>query len=252
MEWLITNAVVALLLPPGIVVIILIVVMLMAWRRPLLAWKPAIIAFVVLYALSTRFVSSGLLYLLEPGPRDPVADRSGEAIVVLGGGTYFGAPEYGGDTVKSQTLARLRYAAFLHRALGKPVLVTGGAPESNSVPEAELMKQALQRDFQVPVQWVESGSNNTFENAQSSFQVLSAAGIRRIYVVTHASHMLRARIAFAHQGFSVIPAPTAFTTRFRLTVLDFLPDARALLDSSIFFHETIGVCWYYLRSLFRR
>jgi uncharacterized SAM-binding protein YcdF (DUF218 family) len=251
-EWLITNAVAALLLPPGIVLVILLVTALQAWRRPLQAWKPAVLACVVLYALSTPFLAGLLLYLLEPAPRDPIADKSGQAIVVLGGGIYFSAPEYGGDTVKTSTLARLRYAAHLHRALGKPLLVSGGAPERNPTAEAELMKQALQRDFQVPVQWVENGSRNTFENARSSFQALGAAGIHRIYLVTHAWHMPRARIAFEHHGFSVIPASTGYATRFELTVLDFLPDARAMHESSIFFHETIGVCWYYVRALLGR
>ncbi len=247
MEWLITNAVVAPLLPPGIVLVILLAAVLQAWRRPLEAWKPVALAFIVLYALSTPFVALQLLRWLEPAPRDPLADRSGQAIVVLGGGIYYAAPEYGGDTVKSQTLVRLRYAARLHRALNKPVLVTGGAPEGNPAPEAQLMKEALERDFRTPVQWVEERSRNTFENARFTYRLLDAAGVRRIYLVTHARHMLRARLAFERAGFTVIPAPTGYTTRFGLTVLDFLPRADALLDSSVFFHEVVGIGWYYLR-----
>ena len=64
--------------------------------------------------------------------------------------------------------------------------------------------------------------------------------------------MRRARIAFEHAGFTVIPAPTAFATRFRLTVIDFLPDARALHDSAVFFREGVGIGWYYLRALVGR
>ena len=249
MEWLITKSIAALLAPLGIVLVILLVAVRVAWRRPLAAWRPVALAFIVLYPLSTHFVADQLLSWIEPTPRDPVADKSGQAIVVLGGGTYFSAPEYGADTVRPQVLARLRYAARLHRALDKPVLASGGAPEGNPIPEARLMTEVLQQDFRITVRWTEQGSRNTFENALMSAFLLQPAGIQRIYLVTHAWHMRRARIAFEHAGFTVIPAPTGYATRFKLTVLDFLPEARALYDSGVFFHEVAGIGWYYLRTL---
>jgi uncharacterized SAM-binding protein YcdF (DUF218 family) len=253
MDWLITKVIAALLAPLGIVLVILLVAALVAWRRPLVAWRPVVLAFIVLYPLSTHFVADQLLWWIEPAPRDPAADKSGQAIVVLGGGTYFSAPEYGGgDTVKAPVLARLRYAAHLQRALDKPVLASGGAPEGNPVPEARLMREVLQQDFRVPVQWIEQGSRNTFENAQMSAPLLTPAGVQRIYLVTHAWHMRRARLAFEHAGFKVIPAPTGYATRFKLSVLDFLPDARALDDSGLFFREVAGIGWYYARSLVGR
>jgi uncharacterized SAM-binding protein YcdF (DUF218 family) len=249
MEWLITKAISTLLAPLSVVLIILLAAAVVAWRRPLSAWKPVTAAFLVLYPLSTPFVADHLLWLLEPAPQNPVADTSGQAIVVLGGGTYFSAPEYGADTVQAQVLARLRYAAHLHHALGKPVLASGGAPEGNPVPEARLMAHVLQQDFRVTGVWVEEGSNNTFENALQSAVVLKPAGIQKIYLVTHAWHLRRARIAFEHAGFTVIPAPTGFATSFSLTVIDFLPDARALHGSAVFFREAAGIGWYCLRAL---
>ena len=238
-------------MPLGIVLIVLLVALLMAWRWPLLAWRPILVAVVLLYALSTQFVADALLYVLEPAPRDPAADPSGQAIVVLGGGTYHQAPEYGGDTVRARTLLRVRYAARLQRALGRPVLVTGGSPEGSPVAEAQLMKQVLEKEFQVPVQWVEQRSNNTLEHGRLVYRLLKPAGVERIYLVTHAWHMPRARLAFERAGFAVIPAPTAYTTRFQLTVLDFLPRAEALSDSTRFFHEVISLAWYYVRLLFK-
>jgi uncharacterized SAM-binding protein YcdF (DUF218 family) len=146
----------------------------------------------------------------------------------------------------------LRYAAHLHRALNKPVMVTSGAPQGNPVSEAELMKQVLETEFRVPVQWTEKESRNTLENATLSRRVLGAAGVQDIYLVTHAWHMPRARLAFEHAGFKVIPAGTGFATRYEVTALDFLPNASALLDSSLFFHEVIGIGWYHLRILLGR
>lgn len=249
MDWQMTNAIAALFLPPGIVLILLLLALVLAWRRPLTAWKPLLLGFVLLYVLSMPFMGRTLLHILEPASANPISDPSGQAIVVLGGGIYFSAPEYGGDTVKGRVLERLRYAAYLHRALQKPILVSGGKPEGNSIPEARLMREVLQRDFQVPVQWAEEGSNNTLENARATFLMLNAAGVRRIYLVTHAWHMPRAKLAFTSMGFAVIPAATGYATRFELTALDFLPSARALVNSARFFHEAFGLAWYYARIL---
>ncbi len=249
MDWLMTNAIAALLLPPGIVLLVLLVALVLAWRRPLSAWKPLLLGFLLLYAFSTPFLGRTLLHILEPAYANPAADASGQAIVVLGGGTYFSAPEYGGDTVKAQVLERLRYAAHLHRALQKPILVTGGAPQGNPTPEARLMRDVLQRDFQVPVEWAEESSGNTLENARATFLMLNAAGVRRIYLVTHAWHMPRAKLSFKSTGFTVIPAPTGYATHFELTALDFLPSPNALVDSARFLHEAIGLVWYYIRIL---
>ncbi|HET9404219.1 MAG TPA: YdcF family protein [Burkholderiales bacterium] len=247
---MITNAIAALLVPPGSLLVLAAVGALLVVLRRSRAGRALIaLSLIALYALSTPFLADELLGSLEPAPRDPLADRSGQAIIVLGGGTYFSAPEYGRDTVRASTLLRLRYAAHLQRTLNKPVMVTGGAPRGNAGSEAEQMQQVLQHDFRVPVQWTERSSNNTLENARLSYRLLDAAGLRRVYLVTHAWHMRRARLAFERAGFAVIPAPTGYTTRHKLTALDFLPDADALYRSNRFFREALGLGWYHLRFL---
>lgn len=247
MEWLITNAISALLLPPGGLLMLAAFGAMAARRRPRLGKALIALSLVGLYALSMPFASDALVRTLEPAPRDPLADGRGQAIVVLGGGTYFSAPEYGQDTVSQPALMRLRYAAHLHRASNQPIMVTGGAPLGNATSEAEQMKAVLERDFRVPVRWTERRSNNTLENARMGRRLLAAAGVRHIYLVTHAWHMPRARMAFEHAGFAVIPAATHYVTRYRLTALDFLPSAAALYRSAHFFHEMIGIGWYHLR-----
>lgn len=252
MNWTLTNAVALLLIPPGCLLLLAGIGWLLALRRPHLGQGLIWLALIVFYVLSTRYVSDYLLQTLEPTPGNPLADSSARAIVVLGGGIYFAAPEYGADTVKPQTLARLRYAAHLHRATQKPILVTGGNPEGNPFAEAMLMKTALNRDFQVPVAWVEDRSDNTLENARLSRLMLNTAGIGHILLVTHAWHMPRAKLAFENAGFTVIPAPMGFATSYKLTALSFLPDAEALWNSSRFFHEIIGIAWYRLKFLLGR
>jgi uncharacterized SAM-binding protein YcdF (DUF218 family) len=99
------------------------------------------------------------------------------------------------------------------------------------------------------VRWSEERSVDTFTNAQESRRILAAHGIRTIYLVTHAWHMPRARLAFEHAGFEVIPAATAFTrpqpTEPKL--IDFLPRASALMQSYYFWHEVLGYLAYSVR-----
>ncbi len=249
MSWFLTNLIATFLLPP-------LNLLLLGWlgialwhKRPLLARVLVTAALLLLWVFATPFVAGSALRQLE-GPAtalDTTASKA-DAIVVLGGGTYFQAPEYGGDTVGESTLVRLRYAAQLQRQTAKPILVTGGKPLGNETSEAQQMKAVLANEFKVPVQWTEDASDNTRENAQYSYQLLSKLGIKRIYLVTHAWHMPRARRVFEQAGFEVIPSPTAFTRRDRTDLLSFLPNATALRDSGIFVHESIGLLWYRLKS----
>jgi uncharacterized SAM-binding protein YcdF (DUF218 family) len=218
-------------------------------KHPVIARVLLTLAFALLWLLSTPYFAEALLHELEGEPyvtdtKKPLAD----AIVVLGGGTYFHSPEYAGDTVGNETLERLRYAAKLHRETGLPILTTGGKPLGNSLSEGQQMKQVLEQEFNVPVRWVEGESDNTLQNAQFSYTMLKADNIRRIYLVTHAWHMPRALQAFHSTGFQVVPAPTAYTTRYQTYLLDFIPNAKALRDSRNFFHELIGMLWYQLKS----
>jgi len=248
--WLISNAIVAWLLPPGVLLLLAAYGALRMRRHPRTGKTLVTLALLLLWALSTPWIARMLLGLLEASPADPVRAPPAQTIVVLGGGKYHAAPEYGGvDTVSGASLTRLRYAAHLHRLTGKPILVSGGSPEGSAISEAQAMKAALENEFKVPVMWAESGSANTLENARASFSLLQPQGVHRIYLVTHAWHMPRAQRAFTEAGFSVVPAPTAFATLHDFTVLDVLPSADALHQSRLFFHEIIGIVWYRLKSV---
>jgi len=252
MSWFITNFIAAFLLPPLSLLLLLAFGIFLLYRSHKFA-KPLIIAsFSMLWIASTPFFAEGALHLLESGATALDSQhQSADAIVILGGGTYFHAPEYSGqDTINEQTLPRLRYGAKLHRENGVPILVTGGKPVGNAISEAQQMRTSLQQDFHVPVRWTEDASGNTLENARNSFQTLEKAGIRRIYLVTHAWHMPRSAHAFRHAGFEVVEAPTAYTTRFRIDLLAFLPRAESLRDSKIFVHEVIGLIWYRVKLAF--
>lgn len=202
------------------------------------------LSLLALLVLSLPITGNALLRSLEIHP--PVTDaklRDIQAIVILGGGSYHQAPEYGGDTVHRTTLERLRYGAHLARETGKPLLVTGGAPFGGR-PEGESMKEALERDFAVPVRWAENASRDTGENAAFSAPLLKSAGITRIALVSHGWHLRRAVPLFEREGLSILPAPTAFSTGSPSIAQEFLPSSLQRSRSAL--HEYLGIFYNHL------
>jgi uncharacterized SAM-binding protein YcdF (DUF218 family) len=246
LSWLLTNFLAALLLPPLNALLLGGLGLLLLKRRR--AWGKALIGFslAALWLLATPYVGGKLLNALAP-PFQPLDGSEADAIVILGGGTYNDTLEYGGDTVGRLTLERVRYGARLASKLGKPLLVTGGAPDSVR-PEGLLMRETLEREFGVKVRWVEDRSETTRENARCSATLLNQAGIKRIYLVSHAWHLARAVPEFERQGLRVIPAGFGYALTRGPRPLDFVPSAKGLYDSYLAMHEGIGLIWYRIRN----
>lgn len=249
-SWFITNTFAAVLLPPLSLVILGALGWLISRRYPRTGWLTVCLAVLFLIGLSTEAGSRLLIKPLEAQSL-PVIDPSNsdaQAIIVLGGGRLFAAPEdKGRDQPSPDVLARLRHAARIQRQTGLPILVTGGAPDASGESEAEVMKRVLQEDFGAKVRWTESSSDNTAENARFSYQQLEKAQIKRVLLVTDAIHMARSIETFRRVGFVVTPAATAFRSTKTPTLADFIPTGKDLRFSHYALHEWIGVVWYRLR-----
>lgn len=230
----------ALVLPPLGPIVLALFGLWLARRHPRLGRGTALLALLSLLALALPPVADALIHSRETYP--PIAAQNlarAQAIVVLGGGNYSAAPEYGGDTTGRATLERLRYAVYLQKRTGLPILVTGGAPFGGR-PEGETMKEAVERDFHGQVKWAETASRDTAENALYSAPMLKAAGIGRIALVSHASHLSRAVPLFAGQGLEVFPAPMGFSTRPPDLFARLLPSPGAFDTSSTALREWLG------------
>jgi uncharacterized SAM-binding protein YcdF (DUF218 family) len=238
----------ALLLPPGNLLLLALVGLGVRRRHRRLGYGLAAAAAGLLYILCTPYFSTLCLSSLEEPYVDPLARAEADAIVALGGGTAGFAPEYGTDVANHFSLARARYAARLQRASGKPLLLAGGSVGGDTEPESRQMRTFLD-EMQVPVRWTEERSVDTFTNALESYRILAPLGITTVYLVTHAWHIPRARLAFEHAGFTVIAAPTGFASADAtdLRLLDFVPSAKGLLTSYYFWHEVLGYLAYSLR-----
>jgi uncharacterized SAM-binding protein YcdF (DUF218 family) len=247
--WLATNLVAAALLPPLVLVILLAAGLILNRRHPRLATSLILLATAALYALSTPWVGGMLLKSLEISPPVRSVDlQTADAIVVLAGGSYHDAAEYGGDTLNSISLERLRYAVRLHRASGLPLLVTGGTPRGGTLAEGRLLQQVLRAEYGIAPRWVEDAARTTWDNARLSAPLLKRDGVRRVALVSHAWHLRRAAPLFEAQGLSVIPAGIRFSSILIDSALDLLPTPAGLRDSSFALHEWLGILWYKLRS----
>ena len=245
--WLVPGYLKTLILPPASILIVALAGWLIGRRRPRLGRGLVAASLIALYWLSTPVVAGLALKALEGSPLAPeaIGRAKAEAIVILGAGIESDAPEYGADVAGPYTLERLRYGAWLHRASGGvPILVAGGTIAPAKTPLARVMARALEDEFRVPVRWIEDRSRTTYENAQMSRAILARAGIRRIFLVTHAAHMPRAKAVFEAAGFEVVPAATRFQGPLAPRFEDFLPTAGALSGVGYALYEWAGRLWY--------
>jgi uncharacterized SAM-binding protein YcdF (DUF218 family) len=236
------------LVPPNLFILLAMIGALVAWRRKPFGLAVATAAIGLLYLVAMP-VTAGLLIrwaeaIAFDEPTLP-SDQPPGAIIVLSADArrsgIIGVP----DTVGQLTLERLAEAARQQRRLGLPILVSGGGPPGASL--ASLMSRVLQEDFRVPVQWREERSQNTFENALYSAEILRDAGVHAALVIAHPWDMARALWSFRAVGYPVVPSPTTEGGSPPLSIAAFLPQIPALLESYYALHELIGLAWYRVR-----
>lgn len=232
----------ALILPPvGPLLLAMAGVAMLATRHRRLGRWLAWGGLWILMLLSVPMVSALLTWAVATGHvlRDDEG-RDAQALVVLGGGSIRHGPEYGGESLTHLSLERARYGARLARIRRLPVLVSGGTVFEGSISEARLIADLLEREFGVAVTWREERSRNTHENAVESARVLLPEGKRRILLVTHAVDGRRARREFAAAGFDVVLAQTVWPDLSAESVWKFIPQMRALRDSTYAVYEVLG------------
>ena len=142
----------------------------------------------------------------------------------------------------------------IYRAGKAPLIVISGGNQpwrACVVPEAKSISDVLV-GLGVPFSALilETESRNTHENAVNTAAIFKAHGWRTGLLVTSGAHMPRALAAFQKMGISLVPATTniyAGPPQF-VTLLDLLPDARALARTTSAIKEMIGLRVYRFRG----
>ena len=127
-------------------------------------------------------------------------------------------------------------------APGKTLWLTGGKPRRGSVPMAQLMSAYAQWQS-VPEEAirVETSSRTTWQSAQA-LHALSLP--RRIGLVSSASHLARAGLAFSGAGFEACGIPADhqhLDVRFPWALM---PKTSALEKTEAGLHELAGLVYY--------
>jgi uncharacterized SAM-binding protein YcdF (DUF218 family) len=236
----------ALVLPPAGLLLLLLLGLAVATRRRAAGLLLVLVAVLAFWFLACNAVAVRLAHQLLPmaAAVQPEQVRQVQAIVVLGGGVDSAAPEYGVAQPRAPSLQRIRYGAWLARHASKPLAFAGGlgwaAPGSQADSEAAVARRVLLDDYGISLRWADERSRDTHENALRMAEQLLPAGIRRIALVTHATHMPRAVAHFRAVGFEVLPAPTVWPAPEGNAVLEWLPSTEGLALSRQVLREWLG------------
>lgn len=240
---------------PFSLVAALLVVLCVGYRTAIgrggLASRMVLILGVALYVLANPFVSRlatrSLESLNRPASREELL--SAEAMVVLAGGFRRG-PDNRGE-LALDTVSRCLRAADIYRSVGpRPIIVSGGllATGPDDIPVSSGMKRLLM-DLGIPESDVveEPRSRTTFENAVESQKLLAARALRRIALVTSATHLPRSVLVFRAQGLDVIPVGAGYAgAEPFVRALDVIPSATSVDTINRAAHEWVGLAWYWL------
>lgn len=248
--------------PLGLACFLLVITLIMdqhkKWRRGLL-----IAALALLWLASNRWVSYALARSLEwrhlPSNDPPQA----EVIVLLGGGTESG--DYPRPMTEVNSAGdRVLYAARLYQQGAAPaILVSGGNLDFSSsrgtTPAQEMTELLLLTGVPQEAIWQQNRSENTYDDARYSVEILREKQITEVILVTSAMHMPRSKALFEQLGVSVIPAPVDFTVTalnweslFHPNpgefVINLLPNVSALGLTTATLKEYLGMLVYGLRG----
>lgn len=246
----------ALVQPPASLLLLILLGLWLVRHRPRLGGGLIVLSTVGLWLMCCVATAHWLQdAVLRPPPALTTAqvralmrgpDQTPTAIVVLGAGRHRLAAEYGTSNLTQHAMVRLRYGVWLARHTGQPLAYAGGVgwAQTGERSEAETAAQIVQDDYGTSLRWVESRSRDTRENADLMVPMLESAGVRRIVLVTHASHMPRALRAFrdaAGKRMVIVPAPVAAVTREDQPALDWLPSQQGYLLVHSALHEVFGL-----------
>ena len=220
-------------------------------RRRLLLLTVPFVALTLLCTPAVGYLALGSLEWQYP----PLARRPAdtEAIVVLAGGTLTPYAYRARAQLAPNSVFRCLHAVEVYRqGPRRPIVVSGGEVDevSPGITHARAMRDFLVELGIAPSDIIEEDrSRTTAENAAESAKILRDRGVRRVVLVTEATHMPRAMRAFRKQGVEAVASGCHYrSTRLRLDPFEFLPSPTAASKCQEAFHEWLGLAWYLLRG----
>lgn len=209
-----------------------------------LGWLALVLAIFSLMMM-TPWAANTLVGALEQAAlRDDCGGRIPGTLVVLSGGVERRAADAGDFSVLNAASRRRmdRAIAAWRTEPATQLWLSGGTPARGRVPLAQLMS-AYARWQAVPASamQLEVGSRTTWQSAQA-LRRLSLP--RRIGLVSSASHLARAGLAFSVAGFQACAIPADHQRLDVRLPWSLLPRTSALEKTEAGLHELAGLVYY--------
>lgn len=238
-----------LILPPLNAMILIVIAFFIPIKHRKLKLYLGIVGFIFMYMEATPIFAYNLALTIEPKPFK-ISTIVPDAIVVLGGGVNSNSYEYPVKSISNtDTLTRLRYAAYLANQFPNATLIVSGGYTGSKYREADIMRDALISMFDIknPI-ILENNSVNTNENAKFVAEIIRNYKFKTVLLVTQAFHMKRSIMLFQENHIYPIAAATDYTHNddAKTKALMFIPNARAQSMMSRTLHEIFG---YYLYKI---
>ena len=214
--------------------------------------KISLFGILVLIFCSLPIISNKLIFFLEKdySLKDISNVNKADAIVVLSGMVSTietnGKISYEFSNAVDRILSGIEL--FKENKGSFLILTNGKLPWSLGIPEGEYLKKFSVK-FGIPEDRILLTDNvqNTDQEAKAVAKLLNT-NKANIILVTSAFHMPRAKKVFEATNIKVIPFAVDFKTPIKkITIIDFIPSANSLKDTSHFFREMIGRLYYNLK-----
>jgi len=241
------NKILPLLVSPLSIVLIIILIGTFFKSK-----KISLLGLLILIFCSLPIISNKLIFYLEKDySLQSIKDVSkSDAIVVLSGMI---------STIKTKEKLSYEFNGSIDRIFSgmnlfkenkAPLLIltNGKLPWSVGIPEGEYLKD-FSIKYGIPEDKILLTDNvqNTDQEAKAVAKLLNTNKVT-IILVTSAFHMPRAKKVFEAANIKVIPFAVDFKTQIKkITIIDFIPSANSLKDTSHFFREMIGRLYYNLK-----
>ncbi len=241
---------------PGIFIVILLVASFYAKRFRILF----LISAILFYLSSIYAVGNFLVSKIEEPYNIPLENTKADGVIVLGGGHYKGSINL---PLEPGAFKRLVYAIMIAKKRNLPLVFAGADYELIATQDCikefnknldlnltNISNDKIYNKFSVTYTL---NSKNTIQNAMRAYDLFAKNGIKKpkIYLVTSAFHMYRARRIFEDFNFTTIPAATDFRTRSDSCYCFYYPSTNGLELTNMAIHEGLGSLRDHIKRIFK-
>ena len=213
--------------------------------------KFSLIGVIVLILSSLPIISNKFIAYLEKDyqPIEIAEIENVDAIVVLSGMIRVIGDEENLKYEFTDSVDRFFAGLDLFNNNKSPILILtrGKMPWSLGIAEGEYLKElAIKYGVSEENIILTDEVQNTDQEAKAIKEILTEDA--KIILVTSAFHMPRAEKVFKAANINLIPFPVDFqNSKSKTTMMDFIPSAGSLFDTSHFVREMIGRLYYNLK-----